>query len=120
MKKRMSKHNRGGNVMGKVLAINAGSSSLKFQLFEMPEERVLAKGLIERIGFSGSVFTIETDSVDETLTKDMSDHEEAVQLLLSQLLSSGVIKSYDEIEAVGHRVVHGGEYFRKSDRKSVV
>jgi len=110
----MSKHNRGGNVMGKVLAINAGSSSLKFQLFEMPEERVLAKGLIERIGFSGSVFTIETDSVDETLTKDMSDHEEAVQLLLSQLLSSGVIKSYDEIEAVGHRVVHGGEYFRKS------
>lgn len=100
--------------MGKVLAINAGSSSLKFQLFEMPEETVLAKGLIERIGFKKSEFVMETDSIKETITKDMEDHEEAVQLLLAQLLESEVIKSYDEIEAVGHRVVHGGEYFTKS------
>ena len=100
--------------MGKVLAINAGSSSLKFQLFEMPEETVLAKGLIDRIGFKKSVFTLETNGEKETITKDMEDHEEAVQLLLSQLISSEVIKSYDEIEAVGHRVVHGGEYFRNS------
>lgn len=100
--------------MGKVLAINAGSSSLKFQLFEMPEETVLARGLIERIGFKKSEFIMEADSIKETITKDMEDHEEAVKLLLAQLLESEVIKSYDEIEAVGHRVVHGGEYFTKS------
>src|SRR5699024_1490970 len=105
---------KGGNVMGKILAINAGSSSLKFQLFEMPEETVLAKGLIDRIGFKKSVFMIETDSVEEKITRDMENHQEAVELLLEQLLQTCAIKSYDEIESVGHRVVHGGEYFSDS------
>src|SRR5699024_991448 len=100
--------------MGKVLAINAGSSSLKFQLFEMPEETVIAKGLIDRIGFKKSVFMIETDSVEEKITRDMENHQEAVELLLEQLLQTCAIKSYDEIESVGHRVVHGGEYFSDS------
>jgi len=100
--------------MGKVLAINAGSSSLKFQLFEMPTEKVLAKGLVERIGVDGSIFTLETETMEETVTKPMENHEEAVKFLLAQLISSEVIQSYDEIESVGHRVVHGGEYFRES------
>lgn len=100
--------------MGKILAINAGSSSLKFQLIEMPEETVLAKGLIDRIGFKKSEFLIETDSVEEKITRDMEDHQEAVELLLEQLLQTGAIKSYAEIESVGHRVVHGGEYFSNS------
>lgn len=100
--------------MSKILAINAGSSSLKFQLFKMPEEEVLAKGLIERIGASGSTFTLETGSKQKNITKDMADHEEAVKLLLSELIASKVIRSYDEIDAIGHRVVHGGEYFSKS------
>lgn len=100
--------------MSKILAINAGSSSLKFQLFKMPEEEVLAKGLIERIGASGSTFSLETGSKQKNITKDMADHEEAVKLLLSELIASKVIRSYDEIDAIGHRVVHGGEYFSKS------
>lgn len=100
--------------MGKVLAINAGSSSLKFQLFEMPEETVLAKGLLERIGFDGSEFTLEYNETKEVFKQDMHDHGEAVELLLKELLASRVIKSLDEIIAVGHRVVHGGEHFSKS------
>lgn len=100
--------------MKRVLAINAGSSSLKFQLFQMPAENVLAKGIIERIGSVGSVFTLKVDDEKEVIKKDIPDHGEAVKLLLSQLIASDVIKSYDEIDAVGHRVVHGGEFFSKS------
>ena len=100
--------------MGKILAINAGSSSLKFQLFDMPEEEVLAKGLIDRIGTNGSTFNLETGEKTNTITKDMEDHEEAVKLLLNQLIELKVIESYDEIDAIGHRVVHGGEYFSES------
>lgn len=100
--------------MGKILAINAGSSSLKFQLFKMPEEEVLAKGLIDRIGSDGSIFTIEHDDEEETITKVIANHEEAVKILFSQLIDSKIIQSYDEIESIGHRVVHGGEYFSES------
>ncbi|MEI3612241.1 acetate kinase [Pseudogracilibacillus sp. SO30301A] len=100
--------------MSKILAINAGSSSLKFQLFKMPEEEVLAKGLIDRIGDNGSTFNLETGEKTNTITKDMEDHEAAVKLLLNQLIELKVIESYDEIDAVGHRVVHGGEYFSES------
>ncbi|HLR62510.1 MAG TPA: acetate kinase [Lentibacillus sp.] len=97
-----------------VLAINAGSSSLKFQLFQMPEENVLAKGLVERIGLSDSVFTIEVGEMKDETVMDIPDHETAVKQLLEQLKSSGVIQSMDEIDAVGHRVVHGGEKFSDS------
>lgn len=100
--------------MSKILAINAGSSSLKFQLFEMPDEEVLAKGLIDRIGINGSTFNLETGEKTNTITKDMEDHEAAVKLLLNQLIELKVIESFDEIDAVGHRVVHGGEYFSES------
>lgn len=100
--------------MNKILAINAGSSSLKFQLFEMPDEEVLAKGLIDRIGINGSTFNLETGEKTNTITKDIEDHEAAVKLLLNQLIELKVIESFDEIDAVGHRVVHGGEYFSES------
>lgn len=100
--------------MSRVLAINAGSSSLKFQLFKMPEEDVLAKGLIDRIGSEGSSFILDTIEEEHLYSEEIGDHEAAVKLLLRQLTKVGVIESLEEIDAVGHRVVHGGEYFSKS------
>ncbi|MBS3682016.1 acetate kinase [Ornithinibacillus massiliensis] len=99
--------------MTNVLAINAGSSSLKFQLIQMPEEIVKAKGLVERIGLPEAVFTFEVDQKDKQIT-DIPNHEVAAKLLLDKLTSSGVIQSLDEINAVGHRIVHGGEKFNDS------
>lgn len=96
------------------MAVNAGSSSLKFQLIEMPEEKVLAKGLVERIGIEDSVFTIEANDEKEKTVQDISDHEEAVKMVLSKLTSFHVIESLDEIDGIGHRVVHGGERFSDS------
>ncbi|MDQ0231041.1 acetate kinase [Metabacillus malikii] len=100
--------------MAKVIAINAGSSSLKFQLFEMPSETVLTKGLVERIGISDSVFTITANGEKHTEVTDIPDHAVAVKILLSKLTDLGIIKSLDEIEGIGHRVVHGGETFNDS------
>ncbi|RYG74922.1 acetate kinase [Lentibacillus lipolyticus] len=100
--------------MSKILAINAGSSSLKFQLIHMPEEQVLAKGLMERIGLSESVFTLEVNEKKDKLVSDIPDHETAVKHLLDKLTGSGIIQSMDEIDAVGHRIVHGGERFNDS------
>ena len=98
----------------KVLSVNAGSSTLKFRLYEMPEETVIMKGAIERIGIEGSNLSIKFG--DQKITKEMplKDHSEAVNLLLSELLEQGIIKSLDEIEAVGHRIVHGGSLYSKS------
>ncbi|MEQ6377807.1 acetate kinase [Bacillaceae bacterium S4-13-58] len=100
--------------MGKILAINAGSSSLKFQLIEMPEETVITKGLVERIGLPDSIFTIEFNGEKDKIVKDLKDHGDAVKVLVSKLTSSGIIQSLDEIEGIGHRVVHGGEKFSDS------
>ncbi|MBY7143874.1 acetate kinase [Virgibacillus sp. NKC19-3] len=100
--------------MSNILAINAGSSSLKFQLIQMPEEEVSAKGLIERIGLNDSVFTLEVNDNEEEVVEDIPNHEVAVTKLLQGLKSSGVIESLDEVDAVGHRIVHGGEYFSDS------
>lgn len=100
--------------MSNVLSINAGSSSLKFQLIDMPEENVIAKGLIERIGLKDSVFNLKYNDQEDKQITDIPNHEKAVQLLLEQLKASGVIQSLDEIDGVGHRVVHGGEKFSDS------
>ncbi|TRM12956.1 acetate kinase [Lentibacillus cibarius] len=100
--------------MSNILAINAGSSSLKFQLIHMPEERVQAKGLVERIGLPESVFTIEVNEEKNKNVSDIPDHEAAVKLLLDKLTASGVIQTMEEIDAVGHRIVHGGERFSDS------
>src|SRR5699024_8076166 len=90
------------------------SSSLKFQLIEMPEEKVLAKGLVERIGLDNSIFGLKYNDKDEEETLDIPNHDRAVELLLERLKASGVIQSLDEIDGVGHRVVHGGEKFSDS------
>lgn len=100
--------------MAKIIAINAGSSSLKFQLFEMPQEEVITKGLIERIGLKDSIFTITANGEKLQQTLDIPDHEVAVKMLLEKLTSLGIIDSLDEIEGIGHRVVHGGEEFNDS------
>ncbi|GAF64317.1 acetate kinase [Bacillus sp. TS-2] len=100
--------------MAKIIAINAGSSSLKFQLLNMPEETILTKGLVERIGLNHSVFTIEANGEKIKETLDIGDHEVAVKILLDKLTSLGIIESLDEIEGIGHRVVHGGEKFNDS------
>ncbi|MDF1508734.1 acetate kinase [Robertmurraya sp. DFI.2.37] len=100
--------------MAKVIAINAGSSSLKFQLFEMPSEEVITKGLIERIGLKDSIFNITVNGEKQTETTDIPDHSVAVKMLLNKLTETGIIQSLDEIEGIGHRVVHGGEEFADS------
>lgn len=101
-------------MLAKILAINAGSSSLKFQLLQMPEEKVLARGIIERIGLCRSTMTIRAMEEEKKVERKISNHEEAVRLLLDMLLSLGVIDSFAEINGVGHRVVHGGEKFSDS------
>jgi acetate kinase len=99
----------------KTIAINAGSSTLKFKLFEMPEERVISSGTVDRIGISGSNFTIKTtDGKKVEIDQPIKNHEEAVNLLLKELLKLDIIKDYSEITGVGHRVVAGGEIFQDS------
>lgn len=101
----------------KVLVINCGSSSLKYQLIDSDTQEVLAKGLCERIGIEGSAIVHQPGSAPKVKTEaDMSDHTAAVRLVLEKLTdaSVGVIGSLDEIDAVGHRIVHGGEKFAGS------
>jgi len=100
--------------MAKVIAINAGSSSLKFQLFEMPSEEVITKGLIERIGLNDAVFNISVNGEKIQEITEIPDHDVAVKILLGKLTELGIIASLDEIEGIGHRVVHGGEEFADS------
>lgn len=100
-----------------ILVINCGSSSLKYQLIDMDNEKVLAKGLSERIGIEGSRIKHKTIGKDEiVIEKPMSNHKEVLELVLKTLVDpvNGAIKSMDEIDAVGHRVVHGGEKFATS------
>src|SRR6478735_2533047 len=100
--------------MSKIMAINAGSSSLKFQLFEMPSETVLTKGLVERIGLDDAIFTITVNGEKQTEVTNIPDHGVAVSMLLNKLTETGIIKSLDEISGTGHRIVHGGEKFDDS------
>ncbi len=98
----------------KVLVINCGSSSLKYQLIDSDSEGVLAKGLCERIGIDGGMITYQPEGKEKIKKQvDMPDHTEAVKLVIDSLIDkeNGVIASLDEIGAVGHRIVHGGEKF---------
>ena len=100
-----------------ILVLNCGSSSLKYQLINAESEEVLAKGLCERIGIEGSQLKHEPSGKDKVVFTDpMKDHTDAVKMVIDALLDAnhGVIKSVDEIDAVGHRVVHGGEEFASS------
>ena len=103
--------------VNKVLVVNCGSSSLKFQLFDMKGEKMLCKGLVERIGIAGSrlVYT-KTGSEKVVREVEMKDHVEAIQQVMAVLTDAevGVIKTLKELDAIGHRVVHGGEKFSAS------
>lgn len=100
----------------KILVVNAGSSSLKYQLFNMENQTVLAKGICECIGNGGKLIHKRPDMTDYHIDTDLPTHDEAINLVLKILVSPeyGVIKSVSEIDAVGHRIAHGGESYKKS------
>ena len=100
----------------KILVLNCGSSSLKYQLIDMNSENALAKGLVERIGIEGSRLVHERGEEKTTVDAEIPNHDIAVKYVIEMLTSSkhGVIRSMDEISAAGHRVVHGGEHFTAS------
>lgn len=98
----------------KIMAVNAGSSSIKFQLLEMPSEEVIASGVMERIGLPEGIFTIKYDGKKEETHPVLKDHAVGVELLLKSLIEKGILKDLKEIVGVGHRVVQGGEYFKDS------
>lgn len=98
----------------KIMSINAGSSSLKFSLFDMENEQVIASGLFERIGIDQSAYTIKYNGEKIKQEIDLPDHSVAVSILLEKLVELGIIKSLDEINGVGHRVVSGGDRYSES------
>ena len=100
--------------MTKIISVNAGSSSLKFQLFEMPEETVLTSGIVEKIGFEDAIFTIKVNGEKVKKVLPIPDHTKAVSLLLESLVEYKIVESLDEIKGAGHRAVHGGEIFKES------
>ena len=98
----------------KFLCVNAGSSSLKFQLFDMPKEEVLISGYIEKIGLEDSFWTTKVNGEKIKGAKYLKNHSEAVEVLLNELIEHKAVKSLDEIKGVGHRVLHGGEKYSDS------
>ncbi len=100
--------------MKKIMSVNAGSSSLKFQLLEMPNEVVITEGIVERIGLNDAAYTIKYNGKKDKLILPVLDHSAAVSILLEDLIKKEIIKDLNEISGVGHRIVHGGEKFNKS------
>ncbi len=98
----------------KVLSVNAGSSSLKFKCFEMPEEKVLASGVFERVGISGSFYKIVVNGEKREKKCEVSNHKVAFSTLMNELIRLNVISSFDEIKAVGHRIVQGADHYKSS------
>lgn len=100
--------------MSKVIAVNSGSSSLKFQLFQMPQEQVLTSGIAERIGQKMGAFTINVEGKKITTEVEIPDHKKAVDLLLNALIKYHIVNELSEIKGAGHRIVQGGAYFKGS------
>ena len=98
----------------KVLSVNAGSSSLKFQMYEMPEEKVLINGYIQKIGANDSFYYVKINGEKITKEASINNHEDAVNILIKELLENKIVNSLEEIEAVGHRMVHGGDKYPNS------
>ena len=98
----------------KILSVNAGSSSLKFQMYQMPLEQVLISGLFERIGISGSSYTFKINGEKIKKEIELKTHEDAVKILTEELINLNIVNSLDEITAIGHRVVHGGDKYALS------
>ena len=100
--------------MSKVISVNSGSSSLKFQLFDMPSETVLTSGQAERIGQQIGAFTIKYNGKKETEELPIPNHKVAVDILLNKLTELGIVENLDEIKGAGHRIVQGGSSFDQS------
>ena len=98
----------------KILTVNAGSSSLKFNMIELPEEKELISGYFEKIGLSGGIYSIKINGSKIKKEADMRDHKDAIELLIKELLDNKIIKSLEEIEGIGHRLVHGGDKYASS------
>ena len=98
----------------KIISINAGSSSLKFSLFDMDDKKVIASGLFERIGIDASSYTIKYNDEKIKTETELATHTDAVKILLDKLVSLNIIKSLDEIDGVGHRLVHGKDKYKES------
>ena len=98
----------------KILSVNAGSSSLKFKMFEMPEENVLIAGTFERIGGNGSFYRIKTNGEEVKTETELKSHSDAVEILIQELFDNNIINSLDELNAVSHRLVHGGDKYPNS------
>ena len=98
----------------KVLSVNAGSSSLKFQMYEMPEEKALIQGVFERIGMNGSFYTIKINGEKVQKEVELKDHKKAFEYLVEELIENKIVDSLDEIKGIGHRIVQGGDYFDKT------
>lgn len=98
----------------KILSVNAGSSSLKFTLFDMPEEKELISGVFERIGIENSFYTIKLNGEKIKNETELKDHKAAFELLVKELIDNKIVDSLDEIAGIGHRIVQGGSYFDKT------
>jgi len=98
----------------KILSVNAGSSSLKFQMYEMPEEKALISGVFERIGIENSFYTIKFNGEKVKKEVELKDHKRAFEILVEELIENKVVEKLDEIKGIGHRVVQGGAYFDKT------
>ena len=98
----------------KILSVNAGSSSLKFTLFEMPEEKELISGVFERIGIDNSFYTIKFNGEKVKKEIELKDHKAAFELLVKELIDNKIVESLEEIAGIGHRIVQGGAYFDKT------
>ena len=100
--------------MSLIMSLNSGSSSLKFQLFRMPAELMVATGLVERIGLKDSVFTLKINDHETILTRDIPDHREAIAIVMEALKTSKLVSEPKDVAGVGHRIVHGGEKYATS------
>ncbi|AKP66196.1 acetate/propionate family kinase [Companilactobacillus ginsenosidimutans] len=101
-------------MVSKILSINSGSSSLKFKLYEMPEENVITKGMVDKIGHDDAVFEESFRDQKKKITKSIPNHEEAVHLVIDSLINNKIVADLNEIKGVGHRISNGGEKYEKS------
>lgn len=98
----------------KILTVNAGSSSLKFNMIKLPEKEELISGNFEKIGLAGGIYSIKINGSKIKKEADMRDHKDAIELLIKELFDNDIIKSLDEIDGIGHRLVHGGDKYASS------
>lgn len=98
----------------KIMAVNAGSSSVKFKMFTMPEEKVICSGIADRVGWNDAMFKIKFNGTEKKVTLPILNHEVAVKLILDSLIEEKIVATYDEIKIVGHRVVQGGKFYNDS------